>query len=106
MVYLQDNNLIEEKLFGQHNDFLRYCKEAGKKFVSESDREDFIAYRAEYSLTREQVEQIKKNCLAFKSESPPKKFFRNKTFLRSLPGRVIPSEKFSTSIPARRMKIF
>ena len=55
---MQDNDLIEGKLFGQHEDFLRYCKEAGKKFVGEPDREDFIAYRTEYSVTREQVEQI------------------------------------------------
>ena len=51
---------IEEKLLGRHRNFLSYCKESGKKFVSELDREDFIAYRVEYSLTREQVERIKK----------------------------------------------
>ena len=55
---MQSNNLIEEKLLG-YKDFLRYCKESGKRFVNELDREDFIAYRAEYSVPREQVEQIK-----------------------------------------------
>ena len=57
MVFLKSNSLIEEKLFG-HEDFLMYCKEAGKRFVGKLDREDFIAYRAEYSVPREQVEQI------------------------------------------------
>lgn len=55
---MHSNSLIEEKLF-VYEDFLRYCKEAGKRFVNELDREDFIAYRAEYSVPREQVEQIK-----------------------------------------------
>jgi len=55
---LHSNSLIEEKLF-VYEDFLRYCKESGKRFVNELDREDFIAYRAEYSVPREQVEQIK-----------------------------------------------
>ena len=57
---MQASVSIEEKLFGQHESFLRYCQEAGKKVVDELDREDFIAYRAEYSVPREQVEQIKK----------------------------------------------
>ena len=48
-----------QKLFG-YEDFLKYCKESGKRFVNELDREDFIAYRAEYSVPREQVELIKK----------------------------------------------
>ena len=56
---MHSNSLIEEKLF-VYEDFLRYCKESGKRFVNELDREDFIAYRAEYSVPREQVEQIKK----------------------------------------------
>ena len=55
---MHSNSLIEEKLF-VYEDFLRYCKESGKRFVNELDREDFIAYRAEYSVPREQVEQIK-----------------------------------------------
>ena len=58
MIFLHSNSLIKEKLFG-YEDFLRYCKEASKRFVNELDREDFIAYRAEYSVPREQVEQIK-----------------------------------------------
>lgn len=55
---MQRNSLIEEKLFG-YPDFLRYCKEAGKRFVDELDIEDFIAYRSEYAMSRERVEQIK-----------------------------------------------
>ena len=66
MIFLHD--LIEEKLFGYEN-FRRYCKESGKKFVSELDREDFIAYRAEYSVPREQIEQIK-NLLGFQEQKP------------------------------------
>ena len=58
MIFLHSNSLIEEKLFG-YPDFIRYCKESGKRFVEELDREDFIAYRAEYSVSRERVDQIK-----------------------------------------------
>ena len=64
-------NLIAEKLFGRHEDFLKYCKEAGKKFVDELDREDFIAYRSEYSVAREEIEQIK-ILLDFQEHSPQK----------------------------------
>lgn len=67
MILLQDNNLIEEKLRGQYEDFLRYCEESGKKFVYELDKEDFIAYRVGYSVAREQVEQIK-NLLDFQKQ--------------------------------------
>lgn len=66
-------SLIEEKLFGQHEDFLKYCRESGKKFVDELDREDFIAYRAEYSVPREKVEQIK-NLLGFRERLAEKIF--------------------------------
>ena len=59
MIFLHSNNPIKEKLLG-YEDFLSYCKESGKRFVDELDREDFIAYRAEYSVSHEQVEQIKK----------------------------------------------
>ena len=51
---------IEEKLSGQYKSFLNYCQEAGKRTVDELDREDFIAYRSEYAVSREHVEQIKK----------------------------------------------
>ena len=64
-------NLIAEKLFGRHEDFLRYCEEAGKQFVDELDREDFIAYRSEYSVAREEIEQIK-ILLNFQEQSPQK----------------------------------
>lgn len=56
---MQASVSIEEKLFGQHESFLKYCQEAGKKVVDELDREDFIAYRSEYAVSRKQVEQIK-----------------------------------------------
>lgn len=56
---MQASVSIEEKLFGQHEGFLKYCQEAGKKFVDELDREDFIAYRSEYAVSRKQIEQIK-----------------------------------------------
>ncbi|MBQ6006858.1 MAG: hypothetical protein IJS81_10830 [Selenomonadaceae bacterium] len=56
---MQTNVFIKEKLSGQHESFLRYCQEAGKKLVAELAGEDFIAYRAEYSVPREYVEQIK-----------------------------------------------
>ena len=61
--------LIAEKLSGQHENFLRYCQEAGKKFVAELDREDFIAYRSEYCVPREQVEQIKR-LIDFRERTP------------------------------------
>ncbi|MBR7025510.1 MAG: hypothetical protein IKI08_05825 [Selenomonadaceae bacterium] len=56
---MQANVFIKEKLSEQHESFLKYCQEAGKKFVDELDREDFIAYRSEYAVSREQVEHIK-----------------------------------------------
>ena len=65
---MQSNNLIEKKLLG-YEDFLKYCEESGKKFIDELDKEDFIAYRAEYSVSREQVEKIK-NLLDFQEHKP------------------------------------
>lgn len=56
---MQASVSIEEKLFGRHESFLKYCQEAGKKVVDELDREDFIAYRSEYAVPRKEVEQIK-----------------------------------------------
>lgn len=70
MIFLHSNSLIEEKLFG-YPDFIRYCEESGKKFIDELDKEDFIAYRAEYSVSREQVEKIK-NLLDFQEHKPVK----------------------------------
>ena len=66
---MQANVFIEEKLSGQHKSFLNYCQEAGKKVVDELDREDFIAYRSEYAVSREQVEQIK-TLLNFQDKNP------------------------------------
>ena len=72
VIFLQDNNLIEAKLLGQYKDFLNYCNESGKKFVDELDSEDFIAYRTEYSVPREQVEQLK-NLLNFQEHTSTEK---------------------------------
>lgn len=63
---------IEEKLSGRHESFLRYCRESGKQFVDELDREDFIAYRSEYAASREQVERIK-SLLDFQERKPDEK---------------------------------
>lgn len=49
---------IKEKLFGKYENFSRYCKESGKKFVDELKREDFIAYRVEYAVPRAKVVQL------------------------------------------------
>ena len=50
---------IEDKLAGNYEKFLRYCLEIGKKFVDELDDEDFVTYRAEFSVPCEEVEQLK-----------------------------------------------
>lgn len=65
---MQANVFIEEKLSGQYKNFLKYCQEAGKRFVNELNREDFIAYRAEYSVPREEIKQIK-NLLDFQEKN-------------------------------------
>ena len=72
MIFLQTENLIEEKLCGRYENFLMYCKEAGKNFVEELDAADFVAYRAEYSATREEVAQIK-NLLNFQVKNSVEK---------------------------------
>ena len=64
--------LIAEKLNGQHENFLKYCKAADKNFVEELTDEDFIEYRTEYFLPRSEVEQIK-TLLDFQDERTPKK---------------------------------
>ena len=66
-------NLIANKLDARHENFLRYCDETGKKFVNELDGADFIAYRTEYSATREDVERLKM-LLDFRETLPNKKF--------------------------------
>lgn len=72
MIFLQDTRLIEEKLRRQYENFLKYCKEAGKRFVDELDKEDFIAYRSEYSVAREQIAELKK-LLDFQEQRPAEK---------------------------------
>ena len=74
---MQSNNLIEKKLLG-YEDFLKYCEESGKKFIDELDKEDFIAYRAEYSVSRERIYLISKSINLLK------KFLNRKIFLTSL----------------------
>ena len=64
---------IADKLNARHEDFLRYCSEAGKNFVDELDEEDFIAYRTEYSVAREDVERLKM-LLDFRAPLPNEKF--------------------------------
>ena len=51
--------LIEDKLRGEYPDFLKYCKDAGKKFVHELRDEDFIAYRTKYSVSRDKITELK-----------------------------------------------
>lgn len=62
-------NLIKERLLGRYPKFLQYCKESGKYFVNELDREDFITYRAEFSVSHNQIEQLKK-ILGFRDPLP------------------------------------
>lgn len=73
MIIVPSNSLIEEKLFGYEN-FLMYCRESGKKFVEELDNEDFIAYRVEYSVTREEIEQLK-SMLDFSENNSAEKIY-------------------------------
>lgn len=62
---MKRDNLIKDKLFGKDEKFFQYCKESGKQFVDELDREDFIAYRAEYAVSRAQIVRLK-NVLGFR----------------------------------------
>ena len=55
---LKGHTFIRDKLFGQYEQFNRYCKESGKKCVDELDSADFIAYRAEYAVPRAQIIQL------------------------------------------------
>ena len=71
---MNKNSLIQEKLFGRYENFFKYCEESGKKFIGELDREDFIAYRAEYSVPREQVEQLK-SFIGFREHKSVKRIF-------------------------------
>lgn len=51
---------IKDKLNWLHEDFLKYCADAGKIFIHELTEEDFIAYRAEYSVSRDEIADLKK----------------------------------------------
>ncbi|MBR5913417.1 MAG: hypothetical protein IKZ58_03500 [Selenomonadaceae bacterium] len=58
---------IEDKLNKRHKNFLKYCADAGKNFVHELSDEDFIAYRVEYSVSHEEIADLKE-ILYVKSE--------------------------------------
>lgn len=51
---------IKDKINWLHEDFLKYCADAGKIFIHELTEEDFIAYRAEYSVSRDEIADLKK----------------------------------------------
>lgn len=84
---MKSSNLIEEKLFG-YEDFLSYCRESGKIFVEDLDRDDFIAYRAEYSVSRERVEQIK-TLINFQEQNLAEKNLLRKIFPVRRTSRII-----------------
>ena len=69
MILVQGQNFIVKKLSWHYEDFLKYCQEAGKTFVEELDREDFIAYRSEYAVSHKEIEQLK-NALNFQNKQP------------------------------------
>ena len=50
---------IKDKLQNSYKNFLQYCSETRKNFVDELSAEDFIAYRTEYSVSKEEIEQLK-----------------------------------------------
>ncbi|MBQ7705975.1 MAG: hypothetical protein IJT73_11235 [Selenomonadaceae bacterium] len=52
--------LITTKFKDKYQTFLEYCTDAGKIFVDELSEADFIAYRAKYFASREEIENIKK----------------------------------------------
>lgn len=81
-MFVKSKNLIEEKLLGNHKDFLKYCQESRKIFVEELDREDFIAYRSEYAISHEDIEELK-NLLNFQEQfSPPQNVFDSEVILQ------------------------
>ncbi len=63
---------IEDKLNGRHKNFLKYCSDAGKIFIRELTDEDFIAYRAEYFISREEIAELKNFLYAEDFESQKK----------------------------------
>ena len=56
---MRDNVIIRDILEGQYPSFLTYCEEVGKVFVHELDMSDYIAYRMEYGVGREEANDIK-----------------------------------------------
>ncbi|MBR0288008.1 MAG: hypothetical protein IJQ82_03415 [Selenomonadaceae bacterium] len=92
---MHGQNFLVKKLSWHYEDFLKYCQEAGKTFVEELDREDFIAYRSEYAVSHKEIEQLK-NALNFQDKqpveeiSPPKK-----SLLLALPILKLLSTKFA-----------
>ena len=66
---MSERVLIEIKLQGRYKNFLEYCADSEKIFVDELSESDFIAYRAKYAATREEIE-ILKTLIAPKPSEP------------------------------------
>lgn len=58
-VYMNERILIETKLSGRYKNFLEYCADSEKIFIDELSETDFIAYRAKYAVSREEIEILK-----------------------------------------------
>ena len=50
---------IIDRIPQKFSDFLSFCDESGKQYVSELNGFDFVAFRTRYSKTREEVNEIK-----------------------------------------------
>lgn len=66
---------ISEKLFGQHEDFLNYCRKSGKVFVNEISAKDFCLYQAAYSVTDEEIEELRKLLEFDEAKDAVRKYF-------------------------------
>ena len=51
---------VSDIITTQYSDFLSYCEEAGKVFVSDLTNVDFVAFRSRYGRSREYVAELKK----------------------------------------------
>lgn len=95
---------IKEILNGNYEKFFCYCLDADKRFADELKPEDFVAYRAEYSVSREEIEEIKNLIYA----STSKNFDASKTILKNYlkiedfePYKNIPLESLNFSNRAK-----
>ena len=50
---------ISDIISTEYGDFLEYCSDAGKVFVSELDPVDFVAFRTRYAQSRDYIKTIK-----------------------------------------------